>query len=222
MKTCTKCGETKSTSEFNKHRHTKDGLQSQCKVCKRRADKVWREANPEKFRLGKARCYQKKRPQYNAKSREWAKKNPERRKEIVNLSYQNNRESKLEYSKKYREENKEVCAQRVKDWESRNLDRCRSRHNRRRAAKLNAIPTWLTEEQKLQIDLTYTHARDCEVVSGEKYHVDHIVPLQGKNVCGLHVPWNLQVLPADLNMSKGNKFNAEAEQIMARHSYNGG
>jgi len=73
------------------------------------------------------------------------------------------------------------------------------------ASKRRAAPTWLTEEQKLHISSVYAHARDCGVVSGESYHVDHIIPLRGSTVCGLHVPWNLQVLPSDLNMSKGNR-----------------
>ena len=68
-----------------------------------------------------------------------------------------------------------------------------------------ATPKWLNPEQKQQILDIYEHMRDCRSFTGEDYHVDHIVPLRGENVCGLHVPWNLQVLPAYVNISKSNK-----------------
>ena len=81
----------------------------------------------------------------------------------------------------------------------------RDRAIRDRRSK-EATPTWLTPEQKQQIVDIYEHMRDCRAVTGEDYHVDHIVPLRGEDICGLHVPWNLQVLPAYVNISKSNSF----------------
>ena len=66
-------------------------------------------------------------------------------------------------------------------------------------------PFWLSESQLKEIEMFYWLAADLKTTCGETYHVDHIVPLQGKNVCGLHVPWNLQILPADVNIRKSNK-----------------
>lgn len=77
----------------------------------------------------------------------------------------------------------------------------RDRRNRQ------ATPSWLTFEQKQDIATIYEHMRDCRSVTGEDYHVDHIVPLKGETVCGLHVPWNLQVMPAYVNMSKSNSLD---------------
>lgn len=81
---------------------------------------------------------------------------------------------------------------------------------RRRSYKLKATPDWLTQDQLEDIKNFYWLAQDLKLVTGETYHVDHIVPLKGKSVCGLHVPWNLQVLPADINLSKGNHYANDA------------
>jgi len=64
----------------------------------------------------------------------------------------------------------------------------------------------LTEQHKNEIAEVYAQAVEQEKRTGVKHHVDHIVPLQGENVCGLHVPWNLQVLTATQNRSKGNRI----------------
>jgi hypothetical protein len=76
---------------------------------------------------------------------------------------------------------------------------------KRRAAKLQRTPPWLDIVQNAEIEFTYEYCAALRSI-GLNYHVDHIVPLQGKTVSGLHVPWNLQVIPADENIRKANRF----------------
>lgn len=74
-----------------------------------------------------------------------------------------------------------------------------------RQAKEDRMPDWLTEIDLLEMESIYEYCsalRKC----GLDYHVDHIVPLRGTIVSGLHVPWNLQVIPGVENMSKGNRY----------------
>lgn len=87
-----------------------------------------------------------------------------------------------------------------------NLDKFAAKEAKRRSRKLCATPPWLNEDHYKEIENFYWLAKDLETITGQQYHVDHIVPLKGKRVCGLHVPWNLQVLPSDINLSKSNRF----------------
>ena len=75
----------------------------------------------------------------------------------------------------------------------------------RRAAKKNRTPKWLSSEQKQEIKEIYKIAKEIQWLSSEQLQVDHIIPLQGKNVSGLHVPWNLQILPKSQNTRKSNR-----------------
>ena len=74
-----------------------------------------------------------------------------------------------------------------------------------RATKLQATPSWLTEDDTFIFNEIYEMRDIRSSDTGVEHHVDHIIPLQGVEACGLHVWWNLQLLPASENISKSNK-----------------
>lgn len=92
------------------------------------------------------------------------------------------------------------------DYQKRNKHRRNANLAKYRSAKINATPVWLSGPQLAQIQRTYKLREIITDATGEEYHVDHIIPLRGENVCGLHVPWNLQVIPAVDNLSKNNRY----------------
>jgi len=61
-----------------------------------------------------------------------------------------------------------------------------------------------------QIQEFYDLAQELQWLSEEKLEVDHIIPLQGEHISGLHLSSNLQILPKSLNGSKNDKFNQQA------------
>ena len=110
-------------------------------------------------------------------------------------------------NKKYRQENKKTLAAKRKIYDKQYLKNNKhlrnARNTKRRAYKLNATPNW-AELDKIKI--VYEKVKWLESLTGLRYHVDHIVPLKGENVCGLHVWANLQILEFGINCSKGNSI----------------
>lgn len=80
------------------------------------------------------------------------------------------------------------------------------RKAKRRASELDRTPSWLTKEDFNTISLFYHIAKLKQEITGIPHEVDHIIPLQGKTVCGLHVPWNLQILTQKENRKKANRL----------------
>lgn len=70
----------------------------------------------------------------------------------------------------------------------------------------SATPKWITADQKLAMRKMYLEAQKLTKLTGERYVVDHIVPLINPGVCGLHVPWNLQIMTQEENLKKSNKM----------------
>jgi hypothetical protein len=129
-------------------------------------------------------------------------------------------QKKYERDAQYRKENKESCRATILAWSANNLEKVKSyakktkannkgRVNahtvRRRLAKINRTPAWLTPDDHWIIEQAYELAAMRTKMFGFSWHVDHTLPLQGKTVSGLHVPTNLQVIPAVDNIRKGNR-----------------
>ena len=115
-----------------------------------------------------------------------------------------NKKNKVEISisrRRYYDLNKDSIASSVSAYKSKNKCKVNALCAKRRAMKLNATPLWLSKEQMKDISVFYMVASWY----GTSHHVDHIEPLMGEMVCGLHVPWNLQVIPATENLRKGNR-----------------
>lgn len=101
----------------------------------------------------------------------------------------------------WKAENKKQVAS---NWQKRNKGTVNANTRKRQAALLNRTPAWLTEFDILKMKCLYQVAAMRTRESGEEWHVDHILPLQGKTVSGLHVPSNLRIIPATENIKKSN------------------
>ena len=106
---------------------------------------------------------------------------------------------------KWREENRNIAKEYTAWWQKENQAKVNSYSMKRHTTKLQRTPKWLTKEHHIQIEGFYMLAKEMEKQFGGRYDVDHIEPLQGGNISGLHVPWNLQVLTKEENIRKSNK-----------------
>ena len=180
MKICSKCKNIKDLGSFYKRKTQKDGCRSQCKSC----EKAYNNTEVRKETVNN----------FNAKNKEYRD----------NYYIENCEEIKTKVSV-YRSENNELVNLRGRAYKKANPGKVNFSNSKRIADKLQATLK-LSQFDQDYIKYLYIQAKELEKLDGIKYHVDHIVPLRGKTVCGLHVPWNLQVITAEENMKKHNKF----------------
>lgn len=190
MKTCTKCENTLVLSAFylTHKKDRKPSYRSVCKKCLIADSNERQKAAPENNRM---------------KAKKWREAHPEKHKETWMSYRQRNVEVMRKRCSDWRHNNKDLANSFSAAWSKNNPAKTAAQAAKRRAKLLKATPSWANIDA---IQIEYDLAKWCSDVMGEKYHVDHIVPLQGKIVCGLHVHNNLQVIPASLNLTKSNSF----------------
>ena len=120
------------------------------------------------------------------------------------------------YAKVYRKENPEIVAAQQKKHrkDPKNVPKLRARGMLRYTKQKQQTPFCLSPAHKAEMEGVYAF---CQIFNN--FQVDHIVPICGKQVSGLHVPWNLQVITAAENRAKGNTFNPDTYQNQGTVAY---
>lgn len=177
---CRVCAIAKPLIEYPNHKAYANGKETRCKVCLSEYRKSKWYENLEVSR-GYARVYKaKNRDLINSRNKEYVLNNQKKRKQTM---------------QEYRKRTKPMQAEYVR---------------RRQAALLQRTPNWLTENDVWMMQQAYELASLRTKIFGFSWHVDHIIPLQGKLVSGFHTPYNLQVIPATENIAKLNRFEVVA------------
>jgi hypothetical protein len=156
---------------------------------------LWHHANKERANECSRKRFEQFRDSENKKRLE--------RHRLAMAVDANYREVRRVKSAVWREKNPEKASENSRNWCKAYPWKNSAKSNKYRATKLCATPKWVDKVAILKI---YESAAAKTDESGYPFHVDHIVPLNGKLVCGLHVPWNLRVIPATENMKKGSKL----------------
>lgn len=199
MKACSKCGEHKPLSDFYRQAGCRDGVRPNCIACV----KAYRRMNADRIAIASKARRLKDPEKIAATKRRYREANPDSVKEARRAAYEKNRLKENALARAYKAKHKErlafLAAEKLKADPSKN----RYARSLRRAVEKRARPAWSNKEKMQEI---YFAADFLGMVTGNWYHVDHIVPLQGKTVCGLHCEANLQVILGSENQSKSNRF----------------
>lgn len=189
----------------------------------------WHQENKQRLKKIRDKRYQEKKNEilqkqnaYYHRNKDWILKQQaeyyySRRDEILKerrAKYaalpQCERDKIYKKSREWKVANHERVALTKREWAKKNQERLKpiyAAHSRTRQSKKRmACPSWV---DKNQIEEIYLRRQEISNDTGVEYHVDHYYPLRGKTICGLHVPWNLQIITAEENAAKGNKMPEE-------------
>lgn len=158
-----------------------------CAQCAAVRKKQWLAENPNKV---------------NAQKRDWRARNLAHARALNLANQKKHRASANARSRRWYSNNAVQAAAATRDWAKRNPGRLAAKASHRRAAELKATPPWA---DAVAIERVYALAARFRAL-GCDFHVDHVVPLRGKTVCGLHVHTNLEIIEASANRAKSNGY----------------
>jgi hypothetical protein len=144
---------------------------------------------------------------YTAQTADWHNKNPERMRELRAEWVVKNKERKAQQDRACALRNPEARRIARAKWDQKNPGLTNAAKAKNKRERKNRVPAWLTEDDHWMIAQAYELAAIRTQMFGFTWHVDHIIPLTGKTVSGLHVPTNLQVIPAIENLRKSNRWH---------------
>ena len=184
MKHCNGCNQDKLESEFNKCKTKKDGLQTQCRECKKAYLRKYYHS--EHGHQVTQNYHERNKEQRNAECREWYAKNVDKQKQKFRNYYAANKKRWVEFNKRWYEINKSYYRAR----------------DALRGKRKQAVNKFDSSEELWLLKEAMELARHRTVTTGFKWEVDHIIPI---SLGGFHSPDNIQVVPMWWNRRKANK-----------------
>lgn len=174
--------------------------------------------------------YERNKEKIKARAAEYRRNNPDKAREAVRRwladpanaervreyhrergkrRYWENRDAYLAKQAEYRARKPEVSKARNERWRASNPSKAAEKTRRYNARRRQRIPSWQSADDCWLIAEIYDLARERSRLTGVAHHVDHVIPLFGRAVSGLHTPWNLRVIPGRENVRKGTSFTAQ-------------
>ena len=174
-----------------------------CLICQRENNRKYVKNNKEKVLEGKKRYRDThSSPPRTEYMREWRLKNSEHINEY-RRNYKGVRLDRTEYMREWRINNKEKLRVYFAEYRKSNVGKCNAWSKQKKLRKSQRCPAWADMQVIRDI---YVKCAKIQEETGIPHHVDHVIPLSGKYISGLHVPENLQILTASENCSKSNKW----------------
>ena len=136
---------------------------------------------------------------HRERNSEWAKENRERLSAKSAAWREENVSAARATNRRFKSKHKDRLAALHADWAKRNRGKRNASSAKRKAVKLQATPAWANYQEIKEIYKTAS-------LLGPQFHVDHVIPLQGATVCGLHCEANLRIIPAQVNVAKHARY----------------